>query len=148
VATLALLGTACQPAPTPQMVLTFDVQPSGTYGILEQVVALKVRVSCTRPHRVGVTASVGSPNWRYLYPVDPYLEGVPVIVINCLGPAGSTFTTKWKWDTTAPTGVIPVRMTGNTEEFPDSIPAADLAFTADEEGVTFTHVFTWPGPRG
>lgn len=143
VAALALVGTACEP--TKQMELTFDVKPSGSYELLTKVVTLSVDIRCTRPHRVGVTASVGSPNWRYLDPVNPYVQGLPLIVVACPGPQGSTFTTKWKWATAAPTGAVPVLMTGNTEESPGSIPAVDRATTSDTADVTFAHILCWPG---
>jgi hypothetical protein len=144
VAVLAFVGAACEPPP-PQMQLTYDIDPSGTYEILTKVVTINVAISCTRATRIGVTASTGSPNRQYLTPVDPYVSGLPLIVIRCPGPAATRFTTKWKWDATAPTGVVPVLMTGNTEEYPGSIPAVDRATTAVEKGVTFNHILCWPG---
>jgi hypothetical protein len=144
VAVLALVASAC--TPTPQMVLTMDLDSAGTYEILTRVVTITVKVSCTRPHRVGMTASVGSPSWRYLEPVEPYRAGLPLIVVDCPGPSGARLTSKWKWGTaTAPTGALPVQVYGSTEEYPGSIPAVDRATTVDTETVTFAPILCWPG---
>jgi hypothetical protein len=144
VGVLALLGSAC--TPTPQMVLGIDVDSAATYEILTKVVTITVTLSCTRPHRVGMTASVASPSSRYLEPVEPYRAGLPLIVVDCPGPSGKRLTTKWRWGaTTAPTGAVPVTVYGATEEYPGTIPAVDRATTSVTQAVTFAPILCWPG---
>ncbi len=146
VAALGVMGSACQPAPVPQMKLTLDIDPAGTYEILTEVVTAKVRLSCTRPYSVGldVVRPVGWGGVQELHSDR----------VQCPGPDGETFALQWKFGFT-PTKPIPILMTATTSTvdtsslFPDDwverTPAIDLATTWDGESITFQPILCWPG---
>ncbi len=144
VAVLALLGTACEPTGTPPVKLELDISPSGTYEILTSVIAVDVRVSCPQPVGVVLEAAFPVPYGEQSLSTSP--GGHARTGVQCPGPAGGTFTTKWEWPYPAPASKV-IRMY-STKSYVSGGGLATVWIrdgVADAETVTFTRILCWPG---
>ena len=145
---LALLGTACEPAPKPQMDLTLRVNPTGYVDILTNRIKLSVSVSCTRSTLVRLTPSVVLENYG-----DVQLEvAEPISGIGCNGPQIGNWIPIW-WRIPAPYPPAPptnlqVTMIGETVTANYGIPPAiDYDTVTTRQAVTLTPILCWPGTR-
>jgi hypothetical protein len=147
-AALGVMSTACQPAPepVPQMKLTLDVDPAGTYEILTGVATANVRLSRTRPYSVKVTVE------RPL--VWGAVQDLGSQRVDCPGPAGGTLPIRFELGYVPTSEPVPIRMeatTSNPLTYPgppfsvERTPAIDLASTSDGAQITFRHILCWPG---
>jgi hypothetical protein len=151
VAVLGLVGTACQPAPTEQMELTLDVNPSGTFNVLTNVITLTGRVTCTRQADVRLVANYpltidGRTRTVHLAP-DGHRQGW----IGCPGPRGANWATDWQviegnadpLPKTPPNPAV-ITMTGWTAtSFPT--PPIDYDVETVTQTVTLPRLLCWPG---
>jgi hypothetical protein len=158
VAVLGLVGTACQPA-KPQMVLTLEVSPSGTFEVLTNVITLNVRVKCTRPARVQLRADfvlTETPDGAFLVQLVSARTGALEQTVTCDGlaaaPNGSERTTVWRVHPAQPyaqppPNPLPVTMTGKTETGVVT-PPIDYDVEVVSETVTLTRILCWWGTSG
>jgi hypothetical protein len=144
VALLALLGTACEPAPTPQMELTLRVNPTGYVDILTNRIKLSVSVSCTRAALVRLTPSVVLDTYG-----DVRLEAAEnqSSGISCDGPQIGNWIPIW-WRIPAPYPPAPptsLRVTMLGETYRHNIPPIDYDAAVARQTVTLTSILCWPG---